>query len=171
MALSLASGFVEPLESTSIHLIMIALTRLLRMFPFGAISPAAVARYNEQARREMEAIRDFIILHYHLTERPEPFWQRCRAMRVPDSLAERIALFAEGAQAYQDTHDLFRVASWVQVMLGQRLTPRGHHPLGRIMPPAQLARALDDLRDGIAATVARLPTHQAFLDACQGTPA
>lgn len=164
VALSLASGFVEPLESTSIHLIMIALTRLLQSMPLGGISPAAVARYNEQARRELEAVRDFIVLHYHLNQRPEPFWQRCRDTRPPDSLAERIALFAEGAHAFQDTHDLFRVASWVQVMLGQRLTPDRYHPLGRIMPTPDLARALDDLRGGIAASVAQLPMHQAFLD-------
>jgi tryptophan halogenase len=164
IALSLASGFVEPLESTSIHLIMIALTRLLQVFPAGGISEAAVARFNDQARREIEGVRDFIILHYHLNQRPEPFWQRCREMTVPDSLAERIALFAEGAQAYQDSHDLFRVASWVQVMLGQRLEPRRHHPLGSIMPSARLAKTLDDLAAGITGAVSRLPQHQAFLE-------
>lgn len=172
VALSLASGFVEPLESTSIHLIMIALTRLVQLLPAGGISPAAVARYNEQARREMEAVRDFIVLHYHLNERPEPFWSRCRETPPPDSLAERIALFAEGAHAYQDTHDLFRVASWVQVMLGQRLEPARHHPLGTLMPPDRLAQALADLRAGIAAAVARLPSHQSFLDRhCAEAPA
>jgi tryptophan halogenase len=164
VSLSLASGFVEPLESTSIHLIMIALTRLLQIFPFDGISPAAVDRYNEQARRELEGVRDFIILHYHLTERTEPFWQRCRDMTVPDSLADRIALFAEGAHAFQDSHDLFRVASWVQVMLGQRLAPRQHHGLARMMPMDQLARALADLKAGVDASVARLPAHQAFLE-------
>ncbi len=164
VALSLASGFVEPLESTSIHLVMIALTRLLQVFPFDGISPAAVARYNEQARRELEAVRDFIILHYHLTEREEPFWRRCRDMTIPDTLAERIALFAEGAHAYQDTHDLFRVASWVQVMLGQRLRPRGHHRLAQMMPVKQLARALADLKAHVDAAVARLPAHEAFLN-------
>ena len=165
VALSLASGFVEPLESTSIHLIMIALTRLIQLLPAGGISPAAVSRYNEQARREMEAVRDFIVLHYHLNERPEPFWRRCRETPPPDTLAERIALFAEGAHAYQDSHDLFRVASWVQVMLGQRLEPRRHHPLGAIMPRERLAQALGDLRAGVAAAAARLPSHQDFLDA------
>ena len=164
VALSLASGFVEPLESTSIHLVMIALTRLLQVMPLGGISPAAVARYNEQARRELEAVRDFITLHYHLNERPEPFWVRCRTTPPPDSLAERIALFAEGAHAYQDTHDLFRVASWVQVMLGQRLQPKRHHPLGRIMPRDRLAGALDDIRARVDQAAAALPTHQAFLD-------
>ena len=109
-------------------------------------------------------MRDFIILHYHLSERPEPFWQRCRNMTIPDSLAERIALFAEGAQAYQDTHDLFRVSSWVQVMLGQRLKPRGRHHLARMMTTEQLSGALGGIRSGVDSAVARLPTHQAFLD-------
>ena len=164
IALSLASGFVEPLESTSIHLIMIALTRLLQVFPADGISPAAVARFNEQSRREIEGVRDFVILHYHLNQRSEPFWRRCREMTLPDSLTERIALFAEGAHAYQDSHDLFRVASWVQVMLGQRLEPHRHHPLGRIMEAEQLKRALADLSAGVTRAVARLPFHQAFLD-------
>lgn len=164
IALSLASGFVEPLESTSIHLVMIALTRLLQSMPLGGISPAAVNRYNEQARRELEAVRDFIILHYHLNQRSEPFWQRCRETMPPDSLKERITLFAEGAGAFQDTHDLFRVASWVQVMLGQRLDPRRYHPLARIMPRKDLARALDDLKSGIATAVAKLPSHQSFVE-------
>lgn len=171
IALSLASGFVEPLESTSIHLVMIALTRLMQAFPFDGISPATVSRYNDQARRELEGVRDFIILHYHLTERPEPFWQRCRETAVPDTLAERIALFAEGAHAYQDSHDLFRVASWVQVMLGQRLSPRTRHRLGRMMPVDQLASALADLKAGVDAGVARLPTHQAFLQGYCPEPA
>lgn len=164
IALSLASGFVEPLESTSIHLVMIALTRLLQVFPFDGISPAAVARYNEQARRELESIRDFIILHYHLTERTEPFWQRCRATTIPDTLAERIALFAEGAHAYQDSHDLFRVASWVQVMLGQRLMPSSRHRLAQMMPVEQLARVLADLKAGVDHALGQLPPHQTFLD-------
>jgi tryptophan halogenase len=163
VALSLASGFVEPLESTSIHLIMIALTRLLQIFPARQISPATIARFNEQARRELEGVRDFIVLHYHLNERPEPFWERCRSSPIPDSLAERIALFAEAAHAYQDSHDLFRVASWVQVMLGQRVIPRHYHPAIGNLPTDQLAQVLGDLRDGVERAAARLPTHEAFL--------
>jgi tryptophan halogenase len=164
VALGLAGSFVEPLESTSIHLVMIALTRLLQQFPFDGISPAVVAHFNRQSREEIEAVRDFIILHYHLNERDEPFWRERRAMTVPDSLAERLALFAEAGQAYQASDELFRVTSWLQVMLGQRLTPRSHHRLTRLMPPHQLDRALADLQAGIAAKVAALPPHQAFVD-------
>ncbi len=164
IALSLASGFVEPLESTTLHLIMIGLMRLMQQFPSDGISEAVVARYNDQARQELEAVRDFIILHYHLNQRDEPFWRERREMTIPDSLRARIALFEEAALAYQDAGDLFRVDSWLQVMLGQGVTPRTHHPMARIMPPADLARALGDIKRNIDDGVARLPQHQAFLD-------
>jgi tryptophan halogenase len=136
----------------------------MQLFPFGGIAPATVARFNDQAQAELERVRDFIILHYHLNERPEPFWADRRERPIPDTLVERIALFAEGAQAYQGGEDLFRVASWVQVMLGQRLTPRDHHRLGSIMGDARLASVLAGIRGSIADTVAGMPTHQHFLD-------
>ena len=165
VALGLASGFVEPLESTSIHLIMTGVTRLIQAFPFDGISEAAVRRYNEQARTELEGVRDFIVLHYKLTQRDDSaFWRHCAAMEVPDSLAERIALFREKAHAYQTSDDLFRVDSWVQVMLGQRLEPRGHHHMGRLMRPEQLRGALNDLKTNIARAVTAMPDHQDFLD-------
>ncbi|KZE08494.1 MULTISPECIES: tryptophan halogenase family protein [Sphingomonas] len=164
VALSLSSGFVEPLESTSLHLVMIALTRLVQLLPFGHLGAAARNRFNDQARREIEAVRDFVLLHYHLNERPEPFWRERKEIPPPDSLAERIALFAEGAHTYQSSDDLFRTGSWTQVMLGQRLTPAAWHPLARAMPPGELGTVLRGLQSNIAATVARLPTHQQFLD-------
>ncbi|KQM95278.1 tryptophan halogenase [Sphingomonas sp. Leaf22] len=164
VAISLSSGFVEPLESTSIHMVMIALTRLVQLLPFGHPGEAARARFNEQSRREIEAVRDFVLLHYHLNQRPEPFWRERREIAPPDTLAERIALFAQGAHAYQSADDLFRVGSWLQVMLGQGLEPAAHHPLAKMMPPGQLAAVLRDLNDGIAARVAALPAHQQFLD-------
>ncbi|WP_421731422.1 tryptophan halogenase family protein [Brevundimonas sp.] len=163
IALSLAGGFVEPLESTSIHLIMTGLTRLMQAFPFDGVSPAVVARYNEQSRGEIERIRDFIILHYHLNDRPEPFWRRQREMAIPDSLAERLGLFVESAQAYQGPEDLFRVSSWLQVLFGQGLTPARYHQLARLIPDDQLRQALTDLKTNIDRAVSRLPTHQAFI--------
>jgi tryptophan 7-halogenase len=164
VALSLASGFVEPLESTSIHLVMIGLTRLLQQFPFDGISPAVVARYNDMARREIEGVRDFIVLHYHLNDRAEPFWRARREMAVPDSLAERIALFVEASQAFQANEELFRVSSWLQVMLGQRLEPHAYHRVARLMPTEQLVEALGDLEARIAHNVDALPLHQHFVD-------
>jgi tryptophan halogenase len=165
IALGLASGFIEPLESTSIHLVKIAVTRLLKSFPFNGFDDALIDRFNHLSRRELEGVRDFIILHYHLTERDDSaFWRQCRTMDIPDSLAQRIALFRENAQAYQDSDELFRVDSWVQVMLGQRVRPQGYHHLARMMPPGKLQLALADIKANIAGAVAKMPAHQEFLD-------
>lgn len=163
IALGLASGFIEPLESTSIHLVMIAVTRLLQNFPFRGDTAALAARFNAQSRAESEHIRDFIILHYKLNDRPEPFWRDHAARAVPDSLTARIELFREGAVAYQEGTDLFRIDSWNAVMLGQGERPRDHHPMPAQMPSADLERALADLRAGIAAQLAKLPGHSAFI--------
>jgi tryptophan halogenase len=177
VALGLAAGFVEPLESTSIHLIMIGVTRLMQLFPFGGPDPALAARYNGLMDEEIERIRDFIVLHYKLTERTDsPFWARCRTMEIPESLAHRIELFRAGAHAYQAPGELFQVDSWLQVMLGQRLEPQARHRMAALMAPAQLAGALEELKTGIDRAVEGLPSHQAFLesyvdDAAQAVPA
>jgi len=164
VAIGLSSGFIEPLESTSIHLIMIAVTRLLQAFPFGGATPAARDRFNEQADREIIGIRDFIVLHYHATERDDSdFWRHCRAMTIPDTLRERIELFREHAHAYQDSHDLFRVDSWVQVMLGQRQDPASYHHVARLMPETRLREALSSLQGNIDRAVAGMPSHGEFL--------
>ncbi len=165
VALGLASGFVEPLESTSIHLIMIAITRLVQLFPFGGVSEGVAERFNALSRTEIERIRDFIILHYRLNERADGgFWEHCRTMDIPDSLKERIAAFRDGAIAWQASDDLFRVDSWVQVMLGQRLEPRSHHHMGRMIVEGELQGALGKLKADITRTVAQMPAHQAFLE-------
>jgi tryptophan halogenase len=164
VSVGLASGFIEPLESTSIHLIQIGVTRLMQLFPFSGITQAVVNRYNEQSRVEYERIRDFIILHYKVTEREDtPFWRDCRHMDIPATLAERIELFRESGHAYQATDEMFRVESWMQVMLGQRLRPRGYHHMGRMLGPERLRKALDTLKGSIEGAVARMPTHREFL--------
>jgi tryptophan 7-halogenase len=164
IAIGLSSGFVEPLESTSIHLFKIAVTRLIQMFPFGGISEALVDRYNQIASREMESVRDFIIAHYHVTQRPEPLWQYCRNMAIPDSLAERLALFREQGHAYQGGDDLFRVDSWVQVLMGQGIMPQRHHRVAALMPAGRLEQALNDLRGGITRAVSAMPAHRTFVE-------
>jgi len=172
LALGLASGFIEPLESTSIHLIMTAVTRLMQSFPFNGFDEPMIERFNTLSRTELEGVRDFIILHYHLTQRDDSaFWMRCRDMEIPDSLAKRMALFRDNAQAYQAPDELFRIDSWVQVMLGQQLQPRGYHQVARMMPPGQLRRTLADLKGNIAGTVAKMPSHQEFLDHYCAAPA
>jgi tryptophan halogenase len=164
IALGLASGFIEPLESTSIHFIKTAVTRLIQNFPFGGISDALVDRFNSQSRKEMEHVRDFIILHYKLTERDDsPFWRRCRDMEIPNSLAERIALFRDNAAAHQANEELFRVDSWIMVMLGQGVRPQSYHHLAKMMEPGQLQKALSDLKAGIAHQLTKLPDHSQFL--------
>jgi tryptophan 7-halogenase len=164
VALGLSSGFVEPLESTSIHLIQVGVTRLMQLFPFGGCTDSLIERYNQLADTELERIRDFIILHYNLNARPEPFWRGCRDMQIPDSLALRIAIFRDYAEVYQSSDDLFRVDSWLQVMLGQRLEPSGYHHMGRIMGKERLGRALDELKSNIARAIATMPQHQDFLE-------
>jgi tryptophan halogenase len=165
VALGLSSGFVEPLESTSIHLIQVGATRLVQQFPFAGISEAIANHYNEQAERELEKIRDFIVLHYKLTERDDSdFWRARRDMPVPDSLAQRISLFRENGLAYQATDDLFRVDSWLQVMLGQRLKPKGYHHMGHLMTDDQLMTALGGLEANISKAVSQMPSHQDFID-------
>jgi tryptophan 7-halogenase len=171
VSIGLASGFIEPLESTSIHLIQIGITRLMQLFPFAGINPTLVKRYNDTSRAEFEKIRDFIILHYKLTERDDaPFWRDCRDMEIPATLTERIELFRESAMAYMGADELFRIDSWVQVMLGQRLLPRSYHHMGRMLGPERLRKALDTLQTSIAGAVERMPTHQDFLaEFCAGT--
>jgi tryptophan halogenase len=165
VALGLASGFVEPLESTSIHLIMTGVNRLMQLFPFAGITRALVDRYNELTRDELESIRDFIVLHYHATEREDtPFWRYCRTMEVPETLAQRLALFREHAHAWQADGELFRVDSWTQVMLGQGIQPRGYHHLARALSRQELTQLLEGLRRSVRDAVASLPEHQAFVD-------
>lgn len=172
VGIGLAAGFVEPLESTTIHMIMIAVTRLLQLFPFGKDWEPQRRRFNEMAQNEVERIRDFIVLHYHLTERDDTsFWNHVRTMAIPDTLRERMEIFAESAVAWQSTEDIFRADNWLQVLLGQRLKPRSWHRIGSLMRDGRLAQALDDARRQVAARVARMPSHQQFLDGYCARPA
>lgn len=164
VAMGLASGFMEPLESTSIHLIQIAVTRLIKMFPFGGNMDALSATFNAQTNIELERIRDFIVLHYNLTERDDtPFWRHCRDMPIPDSLAQRLALFRESGYAYMGADDLFSITSWVFVMVGQRLMPRDYHHMGAMLGEERLRRALEQLKSSISRAVAGMPYHKDFL--------
>ncbi|RZF63432.1 tryptophan 7-halogenase [Sphingomonas populi] len=164
VGLGLANGFIEPLESTSIHLMMAGVTRLIQDFPFMGCHDGLTNHFNEKSRREFECIRDFIILHYHVTERDDsPFWRRCRDMDIPDSLAERLRLWREDARAYQLPYDLFRVDSWTTVLTGQRLWPAGYHAIAESMAPGELRKALDRMRSEVAAKALTMPTHPEFL--------
>lgn len=171
VSLGLASGFIEPLESTSIHLAMTAVVRLVELFPSEGIAPALVERYNEISRREMEHVRDFIILHYHANQRDEPMWRQCREMELPDSLKIRLDAWRERAHAWQGGDELFRLDSWTHVMLGQGLMPQQHHPLPQALSDTDMRRLLESIRQPIDRAVAQLPSQQDFIDRYCKAPA
>jgi tryptophan halogenase len=165
LALGLASGFVEPLESTSIHLIVTGVTRLIHLFPFGGVSQSLVEQYNNDAVTELEKIRDFIVLHYYATERDDsPFWRFCAGMEIPESLAHRLRMFRERAHVWQKEGELFRLDSWMQVMIGQGIIPEHYHPLTKALKDPDLKRFLDTIRSSIRQAVDGMPTHQEFVD-------
>lgn len=164
IAIGLASGFLEPLESTSIHLIMTALTRLLQLFSIGDFHPSIIEEYNRQAASEIERIRDFIILHYKITNRDDSaFWRYCRSMEIPEALAHRIKLFENTGKSYQVEGELFRQDSWMQVMLGQGLYPKSFHPIVKTMKTTELQKFLDDLKNNVNHLVDGLPKHHDFV--------
>lgn len=163
IAVGLSAGFIEPLESTSIHLIMVAAIRLLQLFPFSGVTAAGINRFNEISRRELEHIRDFIVLHYHLNQRKEPFWREAREAEIPVTLQARIEAFRTNGYAHQDPDELFRIDSWVQVMLGQGVEPASVHPFGRLLDREDLRRSLAAVRQSIVEQVAKLPSHQTTL--------
>ncbi|MEP9401797.1 tryptophan halogenase family protein [Sphingomonas sp. VNH70] len=164
VAIGLSGGFMEPLESTSIHLIQRAVLRLIRLFPQGRISPADVAEFNDQQMQDMVQIRDFLILHYKVTDRRDsPFWRQCAAMDVPDTLAQKIALFRESGRVFRRNEELFGENSWVQVMLGQGITPAAWHPIAAKLSDEELDRLLGMVRRGVADAVATMPPHGAYV--------
>ncbi|MDR7048716.1 tryptophan halogenase [Duganella sp. 3397] len=165
IGLGLASGFLEPIESTSIHLIQRSIVRLLQLFPTEGIEPADVAEFNTQAADDIRTIRDFIILHYKVTERDDtPYWRAARDMAVPPSLQHRLDLFGGSGRVFRSQNELFSENSWVQVMLGQGLIPRTQHHTAHVMPEREMAAFLDGIRTGIDRTVAQMPGHQAYVE-------
>ncbi len=164
VSIGLASGFLEPLESTSIHLIQSGVIRLLKHFPHAGINASEVDEYNRQSRQEWEYIRDFIILHYHLNERDDSqFWRECRRMEIPESLARRMELFRDTGKIFREQDELFTEIGWQQVMIGQGLVPRDYHPLVDALTKEQLDEFLDNVKGIIDETVPKLPTHEEFL--------
>ncbi|MCC2606708.1 tryptophan halogenase family protein [Planctobacterium marinum] len=164
VALGLASGFIEPLESTSIHLIMTGLVRLMRLFPFNGITDAAINEYNNKFDSEMQCILDFIVMHYAATERRDSeFWRHCASMELPPSLQHKIALFKETGRVFLDDGDIFRVDSWTQVMLGQRLKPQQYHPIVNEMSQPEFQRFMHGLQMQVKQQCNALPEHGAFI--------
>ena len=163
VAIGLSSGFLEPLESTSIYLIQYGIQRLFGLFPDTAFSPAVRTEYNRFMGDAYEVVRDFIILHYQATRRPEPFWQEVRAVPMPATLQRKIDLFADKGRIFRYSDELFELPSWVAVMLGQGIVPAGHDPLADSLPDDQVIPAIAELRKGYARIAQGLPSHADFI--------
>ena len=172
VAMGLSSGFIEPLESTSIHLIQRSIIRLLQMFPYDGIRQPDVDEFNNQMRFEIDNVRDFIVLHYHVTDRTDtPFWRHCRSMDIPDSLRHRIELFRQAGRVFKVPTELFGENSWIQVMLGQGLLPEQYHPIVNMMSEEELTKFLTGIHGSVGSFVSQLPEHQRFIDHyCKAAP-
>jgi tryptophan halogenase len=165
VALGLAAGFLEPLESTSIHLIQQGIIRLLRLFPKDGICDSDRDEFNMQMKEEMLYIRDFIVLHYHVTEREDTeFWRHCKNMSIPDTLRHRIDLFKQTGRIFEQSNDIFAENSWSQVMLGQGLMPEQYHPIVNMMTDDELKGFLNSIKASVDKIVGQLPPHKQFID-------
>jgi tryptophan halogenase len=164
VAVGLASGFMEPLESTSIHMIQSSIARLTAFFPHAGFDQADIDEYNVHTDFEYDRIRDFLILHYNATERDDtPFWNHCRTMEIPESLRKRYELFRSNGRVFRENNEMFAEASWVQVMLGQRIEPRSYHALVDVYPEQKITDYLAGIREVIGNCVNAMPTHAAFI--------
>jgi tryptophan 7-halogenase len=164
VAIGLAAGFLEPLESTSIHLIQLAIGRLLDFFPDTSWDPIFAGEYNRLMDLEYERVRDFLILHYHATERNDtPFWNYVRTMAIPDSLAEKMASFRDRGVVVNYRDGMFLDASWIAVYAGQRVVPQHFDPRGSTGDDVQLAQQLAQMKSAIAAAAQTLPMHVDYL--------
>ncbi|WBO21548.1 tryptophan halogenase family protein [Sphingomonas abietis] len=170
IAIGLSSGFLEPLESTSINLIERGISLLAQLFPTAGLDDVLAREYDRHMINAFAGIRDFVILHYRLGRRTEPFWQAMRAQPMPDSLADQIALFeASGEIAIRDPES-FGEPSWAAILFGLGATPRAYHPLADREPADAIERHLARGRTLIAGHVATMPPHRQFIDALAAQP-
>jgi tryptophan halogenase len=164
LAFGLASGFLEPLESTSIHLIQVAIAKLLAMLPKDGLNPALIERYNNEMAYEYDNVKDFLIAHYKVTERDDtPFWQYVRNMSIPDSLAEKLEIFRTRGEVMARHDELFKETSWYAVLAGQGLKPESYHPVADAISEDELRLRLTKIRAGVQKRVAAMPQHKAFV--------
>ncbi|MES1156164.1 MAG: tryptophan halogenase family protein [Alphaproteobacteria bacterium] len=172
VALGLASGFLEPLESTSIHLIQSGLTQLAGIFPDRSFDPIDAAEFNRLQQKEVEQIRDFIVLHYCATTRDDTaLWRYCATMSIPDTLKHKLDVFrGSGRVAFVET-ELFVEPNWLSVMIGQEIFPRRYDPLADVMPETEVRGRLERMRTLIQQTAEAMPTHQRFIaEHCRAEP-
>ena len=172
VSLGLSSGFVEPLESTSIHLIQVGIAKLLALFPDRRFDPRERDEYNRQMQEAFEDVRDFVILHYKATRRTDSdFWNYCRTMEVPGSLADKLELWRSKGRLFREGRELFGTASWVAVLLGQGIAPEEPEPAVHRIDPAMAADAIDKMRVSYRAMAEQMPSHLDFVArACPAQP-
>jgi tryptophan halogenase len=165
VSVGLASGFMEPLESTSIHLIQASISRLMDFFPDRSFCQTDIDEYNRQVTFEFERIRDFLILHYHATERDDsPFWNYCRTMDIPPELREKMDLFGTNGRVYRFNEEMFGILSWVQVFIGQGIVPKAYHPLVDALSEKELTEFVGGVRSVIQRCVDVMPAHSQFIE-------
>lgn len=171
LAIGLSGGFMEPLESTSIHLIQSAISKFLGLFPRNGHFEAEMNRYNKLMDNDFLGIRDFLILHYKATTRNDSaFWDYCRTMPIPDSLQDKLDLYRSSSGVYRDNNELFSEASWLAVMNGQGVRPEGYNPLVDAMPVEQLDQQLREMRQGIERCAEAMPSHEEYIQRyCRST--
>ncbi len=164
VALGLASGFLEPLEATSIHLIQRGIAMLLKFFPDLSFEQADAERYNKMLEFEFGRVRDFLLLHYTQTERGGAFWEHCRAIPLTDSLQEKIDLFRSHGRILREDTELFPIQSWLSVMIGQNIVPRRYDPITDSLDPLKVATKLDDIRSTVKVCAEAMPAHHDFIE-------
>lgn len=164
VALGLAGGFLEPLESTAIHLVQAGIARLMALFPARGFGQAEIDRYNFETVRDYVDIRDFLVLHYKASERDDSeFWRYCRNLPPPEGLAEKLALFESSGRVIREHNELFTETSWLSVMAGQGIEPRGFHPIAHMFDDAEVLRRLAHIREVVGNSVAQMPTQDDYL--------
>ena len=164
VAIGLSAGFMEPLESTSIHLIQSAVGLLLRLFPGAEFNEAEIKEFNDITTRDYELIRDFLVLHYHVNERPEDFWTMCRTMDIPESLQQRLALFKNRGRLFIEEDNLFKPTSWLAVLYGQGIYPAGYDPMADRKDAAEIYAYLRNVSQAFAKAVEGMPLHDEFIE-------
>jgi tryptophan halogenase len=164
VALGLAGGFLEPLDSPAIHLVQTGIARLMTLFPSRAFGQAEIDRYNEMTVREYIDIRDFLVLHYCAVERDDTaFWDYCRNIAPPEGLAENMAMFRSSGRVFREHEELFTETSWLSVLVGQGIPAGGYHPVADLLPDGETLQRLAHIRDVIAQTAGQMPTLDTFL--------
>ncbi len=167
VAMGLAGGFLEPLESTAIYLVQAGINRLMHLFPDASCDVALQNAYNEQSDFEYERIRDFLILHYHATERDDSeFWNYVRTMTIPDELQAHMDLFRADGQFFRNGTEMFGLTSWVQVMLGQGIQPKAYHPAVDWVSDQDMLTLVDHVEQVLVANVGLMPQHEDFIRRC-----